>query len=71
MAVQEDLGMEADDVVQAFLVPTLANGEVYFLPPSWLLPLVRGKRHTFQERPSFIAPRGYLRFEERFQLLEY
>ena len=30
MAAQEDLGMEANDVVQAFLLPTLRNREVYY-----------------------------------------
>ena len=33
MAVQEDLGMEANDVVQAVLLPTLMNGEVYYAYP--------------------------------------
>ena len=39
MAVQEDLGMEANDVVQAFLLPTLMNGEVYYAypPPGFCL----------------------------------
>ena len=33
MAVQEDLGMEPDDVVQAVLCPTLENDEVYYAYP--------------------------------------